>query len=83
MEHESAVADANSLRQELGLYKSVIVDDKPRTNITRIGRRPLADQSINISAILDEQSMNEKIQRVQMLDAIPGDMTLDELSCIA
>jgi hypothetical protein len=27
--------------------------------------------------------MNEKIQHVQMLDVIPGDMTLDELSCIS
>ena len=80
MEHESAVADADALRQELDLYKSVAVDDKPRTNITRIGRRPLADQSINISAILNEHSMDEKIQHVQMLDVIPGDMTLDELS---
>jgi hypothetical protein len=77
---EAAVADGNALRHELGMYKSVVVENKPRTNITRVGRPVLANQSLNVSVILNKHLGDEKFQQSPLLDTIPGDMTLDEIS---
>ena len=79
LDHEAAVADRNALRHELDMFKSVVVENKPRTNITRIGRLPLANQSLNLSVIMNQHPTDEKIQHVQ-LDTIYGDLTLEEIT---
>lgn len=88
-DQDAVIAENEELRHELGMYKSVMVppDNKPRTNITRIGRPVLAslNQSLNVSSSAGKSSDNggsgekTKAQRVHILEAIPGDMTLDEI----
>ncbi|KII92246.1 hypothetical protein PLICRDRAFT_466038 [Plicaturopsis crispa FD-325 SS-3] len=86
--HEAATAANDELRRELEMYKSVMVpaEYKPRTHITRVGRVPLAAQSVNVDAksrSLGEEngsgSHKRALSRTPELDSIPGDMTLDEI----
>lgn len=86
--HETAIAQNENLHHELDMYKSVMVplERKPRTNITRITRPPLVNlnhQSFgecrNFSSA--GNAVLEKGQAfAQLLDTIPGDMTLEELT---
>jgi hypothetical protein len=50
-DRDVVVAGNEELRHELDMYKSVMIpmENKPRTNIIRIDRVPLADQNINVS----------------------------------
>ena len=84
------VTNTEGLQQELNLYKSVMVpnENKPRTNITRVARSALANRNLNVSAAVNTSvakviststGMAKNTQRTSPLDAIPGDMTLDEL----
>ncbi|KAG7090815.1 hypothetical protein E1B28_009899 [Marasmius oreades] len=41
--HEAVVALNNDLQQELDGYKSVILENRPKTTFTRVGRPPLVD----------------------------------------
>lgn len=84
------VAVNGDLQHELDMYKSVMVpvDQKPRTNITRVARPPLINLARTLNtgsiAIVGEKvavsTTTEKagVQRVHALETIPGDMTLDE-----
>jgi hypothetical protein len=75
------------LRNELDMYKSVMVpgENKPRTNITRIERPPLANQNLNViqtagpNPTKSVKGSGEKIAQIPTLAPIPGDMTLDEI----
>lgn len=68
------------------MYKSVMipVEDRPRTNITRVARPPLVN--LNTSLIAHARSVSGggggdkvKAHRAHVLETIPGDMTLDEI----
>ena len=65
------------------MYKSVMVpsENKPRTNIIRIERPPLANQNLNLiqNAVKNvTKSVNGGGEKVAQT-LIPGDMTLDEI----
>jgi len=81
--YEGAVADCGELHNELAMYKSVLVTDekKPRTHITRVARVPLLAQSLNVDGELGNPRLadGEGKQGRQVLESIPGDMTVDEL----
>ncbi|KAG1858176.1 hypothetical protein F4604DRAFT_1659264 [Suillus subluteus] len=73
-----AISAANEdLLHEIMMYKSVAVpeDNKPRTNLTRVTRPPLMSQSISIVAATPIPPCVSS----DVLEHIPGDMTLDEL----
>ncbi|KAG1775412.1 hypothetical protein EV702DRAFT_443494 [Suillus placidus] len=79
-----AISAANEdLQHEIMMYKSVAVpeDSKPRTNLTRVTRPPLASQSINIVAAtsIPPCVVSDALIKATVLEHIPGDMTLDEL----
>jgi hypothetical protein len=88
-EHEAVIGRNDDLRHELDMYKSVIVpiENKPRTNITRIGRPPLVNlnQSFKVGTNEPTKFFNggnggkARVQRGQILNSIPGDMTLEEI----
>ena len=88
-DQEAAFADADELRYELDMYKSVVVptDSKPRTGMTRIGRIPLVNQSTNvkpagssITSIGKSAGVSgKKLDVVDEQEYLPGDMTMDEL----
>lgn len=91
-EQENIVAVNEDLQHELDMYKSVMVpaDQKPRTNLTRVGRPPLVNlnRSLSTSALGTSAAIGGKMdgsvekasaQRVHVLETIPGDMTLDEI----
>lgn len=76
----------NNLRGELGLYKSVMVpaEQKTRTNITRLTRPPLANQSLNVTLSRSTKdhsgsTMNTSQFNLPDLPPIPGDMTLEDI----
>lgn len=78
------MAENEQLREELAMYKSVAtpLEGKPRTNMTRVRRVPLAARSVNKQPTIQEEapvkgktSLNTFVQR-----ATQSDMTLDELS---
>jgi hypothetical protein len=80
------VVNNDDLRQELDMYKSVMVpsENKPRTNITRIARPALVPQNLNVDATANfTKSFNddggERKAQMQTLGYIPGDMTLEEI----
>ena len=83
------VTNNEGIQQELKMYKSVMVpnENKPRTNITRVARSALANRNLNVSdtvntsvakVVSTSTGMAKSTQRTSP-DAIPGDMTLDEL----
>ena len=81
-----AVATNNEdLQHELAMYKSVMVpsESKPRTNMIRIERPPLANQNLNLlqnGGVNATKSVNGGVDKTHTLDAyIPGEMTLDEI----
>lgn len=84
-DRDAVAVNNEDLRQELDMYKSVMVPsgDKPRTNITRIGRPALASQNLNVDATTKfTKSFNDGGERkvqMQTLGSIPGDMTLEEI----
>jgi hypothetical protein len=75
-DHEAVVVGNEELKQELDMYKSVMVpvENKPRTNITRIGRLPLADQNVNV-----HPGLGKSANGVVKLDTVLQDMTLEEI----
>lgn len=83
-EQETVVAVNEDLQNELGMYKSVMVppDQKPRSNLIRVGRPPL----ITLTRSLNVGAVGEPIQKVSLdahqglPEAISGDLTLDEIS---
>ncbi|KAG2345547.1 hypothetical protein BDR05DRAFT_960483 [Suillus weaverae] len=79
-----AISAANEdLQHEIMMYKSVAVpeDSKPRTNLIRVTRPPLASQSMNIVAATSVPPcvVSDALIKATVLEHIPGDMTLDEL----
>jgi hypothetical protein len=92
-ERENVVADNEDLQHELGMYKSVMVpiEHRPRTNITRVARVPFVNltQSLNTGSLNTSGVQSQKghvdtskmdgVIRVQSLETVPGDMTLDEI----
>lgn len=77
------MADAEELRHELDLYKSVAVPaaDKPRTGMTRVGRMPLLNQSLNARSSAMGKSTSGTVKRMDKMDEeyLPGDLTVDDL----
>jgi len=61
------------------MYKSVRLDDKPRTNITRITRPPLVNltQSLNNSA--QHTLTRNPLPLFTVAEVSRADMTLDEI----
>ncbi|EPQ56968.1 hypothetical protein GLOTRDRAFT_137420 [Gloeophyllum trabeum ATCC 11539] len=87
-DHEAAMADNEDLRNELDMYKSVMVpiDAKPRTAITRVGRAPLASQNMNVNAkrlMVQSQKGGKAGGKMGSSGEVEwvreGDMTIDEL----
>lgn len=84
-DRDAVAVNNEDLRHELDMYKSVMVpsENKPRTNITRIGRSALASQNLNVDATVKfTMSFNDSGERkaqTEILSYIPGDMTLDEI----
>ncbi|TFK44638.1 hypothetical protein BDQ12DRAFT_28373 [Crucibulum laeve] len=82
-EQEAIIARSDDLQHEVDTYKSVMVPvgNKPRTNITRVGRPPLVNltRSLNTSALPTSSSSEKVKQHAPSLDAVHGDMTLDEI----
>lgn len=87
-DQEAAHADADDLRHELELYKSVAVPPsaKSRTGMTRVGRIPLVNQSLNGkpsgSAAAMTKIVGAGVKRLDHVDEqeyLPGDLTVDEL----
>ncbi|TFK53691.1 hypothetical protein OE88DRAFT_1626446 [Heliocybe sulcata] len=75
-EVEAAIADNEGLRNELGMYKSVMVplESKPRTALTRVGRAPLSSQNMNVKSVL-----GKSVKQTRAEESRDGDMTLEEL----
>ncbi|KAK0195324.1 hypothetical protein F5146DRAFT_281360 [Armillaria mellea] len=78
-EHEALVSQKQELENEVDIYKSVVVLNKPKTTITRVHRLPLADLNQSMSQYLPQSKANGFYSRT--LDTIPaeGEMTLDEI----
>ncbi|KAF9446385.1 hypothetical protein P691DRAFT_776890 [Macrolepiota fuliginosa MF-IS2] len=82
-EQEAVVELNTDLQHELDMYKSVMTADKPRTHITRVQRMPLSNvtRSLNVGMSTAQPVPQVKVVKssISDLDAIPGDMTLDEI----
>ena len=89
-DRDEVVNNNEELQQELKMYKSVMVpnESKPRTNVTRVARTALASRNLNVSvtrntsvakAFSTSTGIAKSTQQTPHLDAIPGDMTLDEI----
>ena len=89
-DRDIVVTNNEELQQELMMYKSVMVpnENKPRTNITRVTRPALANRNLNASATVNTSvakavstsaGLAKSVQQTTYLDAIPGDMTVDEI----
>ncbi|KAI0312345.1 hypothetical protein OF83DRAFT_1165999 [Amylostereum chailletii] len=76
----SALAQGELLLQELAMYKSVVPsgDLRPRTNITRVARIPLATQSFNGQSV--ESTSPSDYYSTGKYDPPVGLMTLDEIN---
>ena len=92
-EQEAALAANEDLQHELDMYKSVMVpvDQKPRTNMIRVTRPPLVDlvHSLNVDGgdggigkPRTAAQVNVGVEKIRtpVLETIPGDMTIDEIS---
>ena len=79
--YESALAENAQLREELSMYRSVATpfESKPRTNMTRVRRIPLAARSVNKQPSIQEEPFHGKASLAKSQAGVP-DMTLDELS---
>ncbi len=79
-ERDALLSQREELVNEVDMYKSVAVHDKPRTVITRVNRVPLSN--LNQHSVSARQTELEK--PTSILDMIPDitrdDMTLDELT---
>jgi hypothetical protein len=82
-EHEVVIGHNDDLRHELDMYKSVVVpiENKPRTNITRIGRPPLVNMNhcFNLGANGSKSLDGNDVQGAKVLNGIPGTTTLEEI----
>ncbi|KAK0461352.1 uncharacterized protein EV420DRAFT_1306178 [Desarmillaria tabescens] len=78
-EHEALVSQKQELMNEIDMYKSVVVFNKPKTTITRVHRLPLTDLNQSMSHYLPQAKDTGFHPRT--LDTIPadGEMTLDEI----
>ena len=81
LEKESAEQQGEQFKQELQMYTSVMVPagNKPRTNMTRLARVPLASvtESLNKSSIATRRPASRTGK--EEVYSSPGDLTLDEL----
>ncbi|KAK0212928.1 hypothetical protein DFS33DRAFT_1482718 [Desarmillaria ectypa] len=79
-EHEALVSQKQELLNEIDMYKSVVVFNKPKTTITRVHRLPLTDLSQSMSRYLPQAKDTGFHPRT--LDTIPadGEMTLEEIT---
>lgn len=82
LEKESAEQQGEQLKQELQMYTSVMVPvgSKPRTNMTRLARVPLASvtESLNKSSALMRRPPSRAGKEVEVYSS-PDDLTVDEL----
>ncbi|PBK91390.1 hypothetical protein ARMGADRAFT_994172 [Armillaria gallica] len=78
-EHEALVSQKQELVNEIDMYKSVVVFNKPKTTITRVHRLPLTDLNQSMSQYLPQSKVTGFHPRT--LDTIPadGEMTLNEI----
>ena len=81
---ENALTHGDELTAELAMYKSVAVvgpgsttDRRPKTNMTRVMRVPLATQSLNGQS---QRSRAASGMKETCIPELHDDMTMDELS---
>jgi hypothetical protein len=78
-EQENLATHNGDLEQELCMYKSVRMVDKPRTNIIRITRPPL----VNLTQSLNNSTQHTRIRHHSPLFTVAEvsrmDMTLEEI----
>ena len=80
-DHESALSEILTLRDELAMYKAVTTpfEGKPRTNMTRVRRVPLNPHNVNSNSQNGapmKQSVRSGLQHYVNENA---EMTMDEL----
>ncbi|KAI0259264.1 hypothetical protein BC834DRAFT_1045407 [Gloeopeniophorella convolvens] len=78
-ERDAAGAQIEGLRRELGLYRSVPVEGKPRTHMTRVARVPFAAQSQNVDPARTRSASAEVARHLPPLADGSGDMSVDEI----
>ncbi|KAI0066083.1 hypothetical protein BV25DRAFT_1988564 [Artomyces pyxidatus] len=74
-ERDAAAAHGEELRNELAMYVAVPTDLKPRTNITRVARIPLATQSLNVAGPRTDVVDFDPLKPA----SLSGEMTLDDI----
>jgi hypothetical protein len=85
-EQEATIAANEDLQNELDMYKSVVYpgDQKPRTNMTRVGRPPLVNLARTLNVVNGVGGpavpLRQSSQGGTALETIPGDMTFEEIS---
>jgi hypothetical protein len=77
-EHDAVTHNNQDLRHELDMYTSVM-DDRPRTGITRVTRVPLATQSTNGKHSTARTGAKSNLENVQEAEVRPGDLTMGDL----
>ena len=82
LEREAAEQQGEQFKQELQMYTSVMVPvgSKPRTNMTRLARVPLASvtQSLNKSSVPTRRPASRAGKEAEVYSS-PDDLTVDEL----
>ena len=88
-DRDTLASENDILLEELQAYKSVntATGFKPRTNMTRVGRQPLASQSLNVEPISTHALSTNKATvndgkattKTSEVEYKGGDMTIDEL----
>ena len=81
-EQESLATQNGDLEHELHMYKSVRVDSKPRTNITRVARPPLVNLTHSLNNTLQSTHAGtiKSLKIAEPLHEVSRtDMTLDEI----
>ena len=86
-ERDAVSSENDAVLHELQAYKSVnaAADFKPRTTLTRVGRQPLANHSLNVRPS-SAQGMGKSVaagrtvlKTTDEAEYREGDMTIDEL----
>lgn len=88
MDRDALLNENDGLQHELGLYTSVAVpvQNKPGSSVIRVGRAPLANQSMNTTLLHSKGASTMSRSNTRKLEPTPemeygeGDMTIDELS---
>ena len=87
-DRDAIASENDTLFHELQVYKSVNIaaDFKPKTTMTRVGRQPLASQSLNVGPTSTHARSTSKsatngkaLAKTLEVEFKEGDMTIDEL----